>query len=245
MYLSVAGLIGQHGKLDALVMKRKVVTTKAIQRFRAVLQGDERGLGWTVVRLPFVPAEVWPTMVRLRVRGEVNGFPFRTSLFPQTGGTGFDLLVTRAAQKAANVSAGQEAEFLLAADLDERTAELPDELAVLLDEEEGLRAFYDGMTEYMRREIGKWINGVKSDDARLRRVEQMAERLLLTQDGMLELPPVVEAAFQRRPRARAGWKNMTGAQRRHELFAVFYYRTPESREKRVQGLCDVAEKRAG
>ena len=51
------------------------------------------------------------------------------------------------------------------------------------------------------------------------------------------------AAFRRRPKARAGWKNMTETQRKHELFAVFYYRTPESREKRVQGLCDVAEKR--
>ncbi|HLI78035.1 MAG TPA: YdeI/OmpD-associated family protein, partial [Acidobacteriaceae bacterium] len=176
---------------------------------------------------------------------EVNGFLFRTSLFPAAGREGeFFLLVNRTMQAGAGLSLGDMAEFVLEPDLEEREAELPDELAVLLDEEEGLRAFYDSMTEYARREIGKWIAGVKSEDARLRRVEQMAERLLLTMEGERELPPVVEAAFRLRPKARAGWKKMTATQKRHELFAVFYYRTPESQAKRVQGLCDVAEKKA-
>ena len=175
----------------------------------------------------------------------MNGFAFRTSLFPVAGSVGqFFLLVNRSMQKGASVGLGETAEFSLEPDMNEREAELPDELAVLLDEEEGLRAFYDGMSEYTRREIGKWVAGVKGEEARLRRVEQMAERLMLTMEGERELPPVVATAFRLRPRARAGWKRMTESQRRHELFAVFYYRTPESREKRVRGLCDLAEKRA-
>ncbi len=216
------------------------------KKFRAVLEKGDRALGWTIARVPFDPAAVWKEMVRLRVNGEVNGFAFRTSLFPTEGEHGkFYLLVNRAMQTGGGVALGDMAEFALEPDLEERAAELPDELAVLLDEEAGLWAFYDGMTEYARREIGKWIAGVKGEEARLRRVEQMAERLMLTMEGMQELPPVVEAAFRRRPKARAGWKNMTELQRRNEIFAVFYYKTPESREKRVQGLCDVAEKRAG
>ena len=38
---------------------------------------------------------------------------------------------------------------------------------------------------------------------------------------------------------------MTEAQRRSELMAVFYYQTPEAREKRVGKLVAAAEKRAG
>jgi len=34
-------------------------------------------------------------------------------------------------------------------------------------------------------------------------------------------------------------------QRRGELMAVFYYQTPEARQKRVEKLCDAAEKRVG
>jgi hypothetical protein len=97
----------------------------------------------------------------------------------------------------------------------------------------------------MRREIGKWVMGVKSDEARMRRAEQMAERLLATMEGERELPPVIAAAFRLRPKARAGWAKMTEVQRRGELMAVFYYLTPDARQKRVDKLCDAAEKRAG
>jgi uncharacterized protein YdeI (YjbR/CyaY-like superfamily) len=214
------------------------------KRFKAVLEKGSRALGWTIVRVPFEPAKEWKQMVRLRVRGNVNGFAFRTSLFPDTRG-GFYLLVNRAMQAGAGVTLGDSAEFTLEPDMEPRDAELPDELAALLDEAPGLRDWYDGLTEYMRREIGKWVMGVKSDEARMRRAEQMAERLLATMEGERELPPVIAAAFRLRPKARAGWAKMTEVQRRGELMAVFYYLTPDARQKRVDKLCDAAEKRAG
>ena len=211
--------------------------------FRATLEKDTRSLGWTVARVPFDPAAAWKQMVRLRVRGDINGFAFRTSLFPDARG-GFYLLVNRAMQQGAAVSLGDTAAFRLAPDLDPREAELPDELAVLLDQEHGLRSWYNSLTEYMRREIGKWINDIKSDEARLRRAEQMAERLLATMEGERELPPAIAAAFRARPKARAGWAKMTPTQRRGELMAVFYYRTVDARERRIEKLCDAAEHRS-
>jgi uncharacterized protein YdeI (YjbR/CyaY-like superfamily) len=209
-----------------------------------VLQKDDRMLGWTIAHVPFEPAKVWKQTVRLRVRGEINGFLFRTSLFPAKAG-GFFLLVNRAMQAAAGAGPGDTADFRLEPDLDPREAELPDELAVLLDEEPGLRDWYDGLTESMRREIGKWVLGVKTDDARLRRAEQMAERLLATMDGERELPPAIAAAFRTRPKASAGWQRMTATQRRSELMGVFYYQTVEARQRRIDKLCDAAEKRQG
>ena len=214
-----------------------------VRTFKAVLEKGDRALGWTIARVPFDPGAAFGEMVRLRVRGEVNGFGFRTSLFAAEGG-GFYLLVNRAMQVGAGVRLGGVAEFRLEADLEAREAELPDELAVLLEEEDGLREWYDGLTEYTRREIGKWVVGVKSDAARVGRAEQMAERLLATMEGERELPPVVEAAFRGRPKAREGWERMTVAQRRGELMAVFYYRTPEARARRVGRLVEVAERHA-
>jgi hypothetical protein len=211
--------------------------------FKATLEKGDRALGWTIARVPFDPQTAWKEMIRLRVRGEVNGFPFRTSLFPDPAG-GFYLLVNRTTQAGAGVSLGGTADFLLEPDLEPRDAELPDELSTLLDEAEGLREWYDSLTEYTRREIGKWVLGVKSDEARLRRAEQMAERLLATMEAEIELPPLIQAAFRARPKARAGWAKMTPVQRRGELMAVFYYQTPEARQKRLGKMCDAAEKRA-
>jgi uncharacterized protein YdeI (YjbR/CyaY-like superfamily) len=218
------------------------VAAKA-KRFRALLEKDNRALGWTIARVPFDPAAAWKQMVRLRVCGDINGFAFRTSLFPDARG-GFYLLVNRAMQQGAAVSLGETADFRLEPDLEPREAELPDELAVLLDQEPGLRDWYGTLTEYMRREIGKWVMDVKSDEARLRRAQQMAERLLATMEGERELPPALAAAFRARPKARAGWAKMTPTQRRGELMAVFYYRTVEGRERRIEKLCDAAERRS-
>ena len=202
------------------------------QRFLAVLEKDSRALGWTVVRVPFDPAEVWAERVRLRVCGEVNGIRFRTSLFPDARG-GFYLLVNRVTQAGAGLVLGATAEFALEPDLEARTAELPDELAVLLEEEEGLRAWYDGLTEYTRREIGKWVCGVKSEEARLGRAEQMAERLLATMEAERELPPAIASALGRNAKAKQGWERMSVSHRRAHLMAIFSYRSPESREKRI------------
>jgi Bacteriocin-protection, YdeI or OmpD-Associated/Domain of unknown function (DUF1905) len=218
------------------------VATKAKQ-FRALLEPLGDGLGWVVAWLPFDPAKAWTKMVRQRVTVEVGGELFRTSLFAGVRRKGCFVLVNKKMQRAASAGVGAMVEFAIAPDLEERQAELPDELASLLDDEPGLREWYDGLTEYWRREIGKWVVDVKSDEARMRRAEQMAERLLSTMEGEKDLPPVIAVAFRERPKAKAGWAKMTPAQRRQELMAVFYYQTPEARQRRVEKLCDAAEKR--
>jgi uncharacterized protein YdeI (YjbR/CyaY-like superfamily) len=224
-----------------------MTTAKNAQDFRAALEKVQNNLGWTIARVPFEPTKVWKTMLRLRIRGEILGpggsFAFRSSLFPDSRG-GFCLLVNEAMQRAAGVRAGSTAEFRLQPDLEPRPAELPEELDALLDEAEGLRSFFDNLSEYTRREIGKWILVPKSDATRLKRAEQMAERLLATMEAELDLPPLLKRAFRARPKAKIGWAKMTPAQRRNGLFAVFYYQTPEAREKRVQKLCGDAEKKA-
>ena len=213
------------------------------KRFKAVLEPLGDGLGWVVAWLPFDAAKAWKKMVRQRVTVEVGGEVFRTSLFAGARRAGQFVLVNKKMQRAADAGVGTMVEFAIAPDLQEREAELPDELAVLLDDEPGLREWYDELTEYTRREIGKWVMEPKSNETRMRRTEQMAERLLATMEGERELPPVMEAAFRLRPKARAGWARMTPTQRRGELLAVFYYRTPEARMKRVEKLCDAAEQR--
>jgi hypothetical protein len=232
-------------------MKAKAKGMKP-QRFKAVLETGGQSLGWTVVRVPFDPAKVWRTMVRLRVRGSMTGpggeVEFRSSLFPDPrAGDGmgrFHLLVNKAMQKEAGVGVGDVAAFLLEADMEPRPAELPEDLAVFLDQEPGLREWYDSLSENTRRQVGTYINALKGDAARRNRAEEMAVRMLGTMEAERELPPAIVAAFRRRPKARAGWGKMTPTQRRMELFGVEAYKSVESRGKRIEKLCDAAEKKA-
>jgi len=213
------------------------------KRFRAALEPLNDGLGWVVAWLPFDASSAWKNTVRQRVTVRVGGQVFRTSLFASARRTGLFVLVNKRMQRAADARVGDTVEFVVAPDLEPREAELPDELAALLDDEPGLREWYGELTEYTRREIGKWVMEPANEATRMRRTEQMAERLLATMEGEREMPPVIDAAFRLRPKARVGWGRMTPTQRRGELLAVFYYRTPEARLKRVDKLCDAAEKR--
>jgi uncharacterized protein YdeI (YjbR/CyaY-like superfamily) len=208
------------------------------KRFRAVIEPLQGGLGWVVARLPFDVDDAWPKMVRLRVKVEVGGEVFRTSLFPDAHRGGHFVLVNKKMQKAAGAKVGAMVDFAIAPDLEERTPTVPPELAKLLKTEKKLARWYEGLSEPIRWEIAKWIDGVKSAEARQRRAEQIAERLMLTMEGEKELPPVLEVAFRRVPAARKGWEVMTKVQRRSNLLAIFYYQSPEARDKRVRKVVE-------
>jgi hypothetical protein len=198
----------------------------------------EGGLGWVIARLPFDIDAAWKKMVRLRVKVEVGGEVFRTSLFADANRGGHFVLVNKKMQRVAGARVGAMVDFVVAPDLEERTPTIPPELAKLLKTEKKLAKWYEGLSEPTRWDIAKWIDGVKSAEARQRRVEQIAERLMLTMEGEKELPPVLEVAFRRVPAARKGWEGMTKAQRRSNLMAVFYYQSPEAREKRVRKVVE-------
>src|SRR5271155_4078391 len=217
----------------------------AVKRFRAVLEPASNGLGWVIVWLPFEIEKTWKKMVRLRVKVEIGGEVFRTSLFGDAVRGGHFVLVNKKMQRAASAKVGAMVDFAIEPDLDEREAVVTPEFERLLKREKSLARWYGEQSESMQREVGKWLGAVKSVEARQRRAEQMAERMLLAMEGEKVLPPVVEAAFGRMPAARKGWEAMTLTQRRTSLLAVFYYQSPEAREKRVKKLVEDCLKAAG
>jgi len=57
--------------------------TKALAKyFRAMLEHLKYRLNWVVIHVPLDVPWICQTRERLKVKGEINGFPFRTSLFP-------------------------------------------------------------------------------------------------------------------------------------------------------------------
>jgi len=208
--------------------------------FRAVLEPLKNGLGWVIARVPFDVEKAWPERRRLRVRGEIEGFPFRSSLFASSGGEGHFLLVNKKMQKATGAGVGTRVQIRLEPDLEEREAVVPPELEKALKGDRRLRKWFDGMNYSSRKQIGDWVLEPKTEAGRALRAERMAERLLLTLEGERELPPILEAAFQREPLARKGWEAMTPAQRRGSLLAIFYYESVDARERRAAKVVDEA-----
>jgi uncharacterized protein YdeI (YjbR/CyaY-like superfamily) len=222
------------------------MSASAAKTFTAVLEPLRTGLGWVIARVPFDVQKAWPERKRLRVRGDIEGFAFRTSLFSKAGGGGHFLLVNKKMQAGAKAKVGEKVRIRLEPDLEERPTLMPVELERELKGDRKLRKWFDAMSPSMRREIGKWVDEAKGAETRKKRAEKMAERLLLAMEGA---PPVLRAAFQQQPRALMGWTKLTPTQRRNHLLGIFYYETVEARERRaakaVEEALRAAEKSAG
>ena len=215
--------------------------------FQAVLERGTWNLGWTIARVPFDVSKVWGARGHLRVKGEINGFVFATSLFPDGAGRHV-LLVNKQMQKGAKAAIGSIARFRIEPDTARPAIAMPSELERALSEVRALRRWFDRLAFSHRNYIAKWVGAVKSSDARERRAMQIAERLLATMEAEKELPPIVTAALARDPRAAEGWRLMSPARRRGHLLGIFYYRDPISQSRRVaeavKDAFEIAEKRS-
>ena len=213
--------------------------------FKATLERmQSSNLGWVIIRIPFDVSKVWSVRGRLRVKGEINGFPFRTALFPTGRGDHF-LLVNKRMQAGGGVRPGGTAHFCLEPDLEIRKAVVPVELKRFLAQDRALGRWFDHLSYSIRKWLTDWITQPKSTDARMRRAEQIAERLLTAMEAERDLPPILKAAFARDPRAYEGWQRMSSTQRRQQLLAIFYYRSPEARDRRIAKMLEEAAGRAG
>jgi len=217
----------------------KSVSKPVSKSFKAALERMPSNLGWVIVRIPLDVPKVWGTRGMLKVKGEINGFAFRTSLFPTGKGYHY-LLVNKRMQAGAAARPGSVAQFRLEPDMEKRVATVPAELQRILNEDRSLRRWFDQLSYSTRKWITDRVVQVKSAEARVRRAEQVAEQLMATMEAERELPPILKLAFAREPRALAGWQRMSPTHRRGNLLAIFYYRTPEARDRRIAKIIEDA-----
>lgn len=212
--------------------------------FTARLEPDGTALNWTIAKIPFDVAKVWPGRKGRRVRGEIEGFAFRTTLVSYPRGKGAVLIVNRKMRAAVHARSGDKVRIWLEPDPEKREIKLPRELERELNADRRLRKWFDALSEAARREIGKWTDEPKGAESRRRRAAKMAERLMQGMEGEKDPPPVLRTLFQRRPGAQEAWEALTPIQRRNHLFGIFYYETPEARERRAEKAIDEAVKKA-
>lgn len=201
--------------------------------FKAILERLRGNLGWIVVWIPFDVQKTWGARGRLKVRGEINGFAFRTSLFPTRQGDHF-LLVNKKMQAGSDASEGTTAALSLEPDTEKRVVVFPSELKRILAEDRAFASWVGALPYSFHKWFADLIAQPKSSAARTRRAEQVAEQLFSAMEAERELPPAIKLAFSREPRALSGWHLMTPTRRRSLLIAIFYYRSPEARARRLE-----------
>ena len=204
--------------------------------FEASLEGFSRNkLNWVIARVPFDVEKVWGTRGLIKVIVKVGGLEYPTSLFPTGSGEHF-VLVNKKMQKAARIAIGSTASFTVTPDLAPREVKVPAELTRALNEERGLRKWFDSLKYSMRKWLADQVGDAKSPETRVRRAQRVAEIALETMLAEEELPPMIRQAFSRNPKVARIFREMNDHQKRGTLLAVFYYRTPESRLRRLEKI---------
>ena len=141
----------------------KIKAQSVAKSFEARLERLRSRLNWIIVRIPFDADQAWGLRGQIKVKGEINGFAFRTSLFPTREGWHF-LLVNKRMQKAGHAFAGAKASFRLEPDTEARTVTIPAELKRVLAEDRSVLRWFEKLNYSIRKWIVDWITNVKSAD---------------------------------------------------------------------------------
>ena len=213
--------------------------------FKVVLEATGTSLHWVIARVPVDLKKAWPEWRTRRVLGQINGYAFRTSLFPGPKGVGHTLLVNKRMQAGAKARAGDRVQIRLEPDLEKQVLAIPKELASELKSDKHVQRWFKQLSPSMQKGISQYVDQAKSAATRKLRAEKVTESLMLAMDGELELPPILRVAFQQHPLAREGWEAMTPTQRRNHLLGIFYVQTVEGRQCRATKALEEAVRLAG
>ena|SRR5688572_32487226 len=201
--------------------------------FSATLSRLGKAPYWVVIEIPFDAVKHWGVRGQLRVKGDINGFSFETTLFPSGEGRHF-MIVNKRMRMGGKVQLGTEAHVRLQPDPARRVIPTVPELERVLRQSKPLRRFYESLTPSTRNEIARFIAGAKQQATRLRRADQLGERLMETMEAEIELPPAIRQVMARNPLAARGWERMSRSHRRAHLLGIFFYRTWDSRMRRIE-----------
>ncbi|MFP5260341.1 MAG: YdeI/OmpD-associated family protein [Blastocatellia bacterium] len=149
------------------------------QKFKGKLRPMGPGGAWTNLKVPIDIESVYGSRARLSVRGTINGFEFRTSIFPDGNG-GFHLMVNKAMQEGAKAKQGDEVEVAFEKDNGNREVTVPRDLNKAVRDNPEAKTKFKTLSPSRRKDFVEWVTGAKQAETRARRV---AKAVAMIADG--------------------------------------------------------------
>lgn len=143
--------------------------------FKVKLEGV-KGMSALLITLPRKESAKFGVRGRVPVTGTINGYAFRSSIFPTGDGTHY-MAVNRAMREGANLKAGERVQVILETDTAPRTVEVPSDLKKALSKSKAARERFDKLSYTHRKEYALWVAEAKRPETRERRVSEVIKRL--------------------------------------------------------------------
>ncbi|MDQ1559270.1 MAG: hypothetical protein QOD32_2330 [Pyrinomonadaceae bacterium] len=143
-----------------------MATTK---RFRVLLEKHDTSEA-TGITIPFDVEQTFGTRARVPVRGTINGFPYRSSIFPMGGC--FMMAVNKDLRAGANAKAGDRISVTMERDDEPRIITPPPDLARALRANKAAKATWDKLSYTHQKEHARAVEDAKRPETRARRIEK-------------------------------------------------------------------------
>jgi hypothetical protein len=144
--------------------------------FEALLVRPE-GVGtWTYLSVPFDARKRYGSKGQLKVKGSIDGHPFRSTLLPRGDGTHY-LVVPREIRGQIGASAGATVTVVLEHDTAPRTITPPEDMRAALAAREGSLPASERLAPSHQKRYVTWIESAKRQETRQRRIAKAVEMI--------------------------------------------------------------------
>jgi hypothetical protein len=146
----------------------------ATKRFRVLLEKHENSEA-TGITIPFDVEKTYGTRSRVPVRGTINGFPYRGTIFPMGGK--YIFVVNRELRTNAKVKGGEQISVTMERDDEPRIITPPADLARALRANRTAQAAWDKLSYTHQKEHARAVEDAKRPETRVRRIEKAIAQL--------------------------------------------------------------------
>jgi hypothetical protein len=151
----------------------------AAQRFTATIRTQGPGGAWSFIDIPFSVEAAFGSRAATKVKGTLNGAPFRSSLFPNGDGS-HHLMMNKPLLAAAQAGPGDAVKVVVEPDAGERVYVMPPDLAKAVKRSTPAAAAWQAFPPSARKLYVEWIEGAKREETRAGRV---AKAVALLSEG--------------------------------------------------------------
>jgi uncharacterized protein YdeI (YjbR/CyaY-like superfamily) len=119
--------------------------------------------------------EVYGTKAQVKVRGTIDGYPYRGSIANM--GEGHCMVVKKEIRQAIGKTAGDTVKVVMDIDTEPRIVAVPEDFQKALDNDSKVKEIFDKFSYTHKKEYVEWIEGAKRQVTRENRINKAIEQI--------------------------------------------------------------------
>ena len=125
--------------------------------------------------VPFNVQEVYGTKAHVKVRGTIDGHPYRGLIADM--GEGHCMVVRKEIREAIGKTVGDTVKVVMEIDTEPRVVTVPEDFQSALEDNPEAQENFDRFSYTHKKEYVEWIEGAKKAETRANRIQKAIERI--------------------------------------------------------------------